>query len=58
MLHHVVLYTFTDVSEALSASIIIIAPVMQAASTSETSANFYQTIRRNIPEESHLHTAI
>jgi hypothetical protein len=25
----------------------------EAASTSETSVNFYQTIRRNIPEHSH-----
>jgi hypothetical protein len=27
-----------------------------AISTSETSVNFYHTIRRNIPEDSHLHT--
>jgi hypothetical protein len=27
---------------------------MEAASTSETSVNFYQTARRNIPEDSHL----
>jgi hypothetical protein len=30
--------------------------MMEAASTSETSANFYQTVRRNNPEDSHLHT--
>jgi hypothetical protein len=29
---------------------------MQAASTFETSVNFYQTKRRNIPEDSHLNT--
>jgi hypothetical protein len=29
---------------------------MEDASTSETSVNFYQTTRRNIPEDSHLHT--
>jgi hypothetical protein len=29
---------------------------MQAAYTSETSVNFYQTTRRNNPEDSHLHT--
>jgi hypothetical protein len=29
---------------------------MEAASTSETSANFYQTTRRNNSEDSHLHT--
>jgi hypothetical protein len=28
---------------------------MEAISTSETSVNFYQTTRRNIPEDSHLH---
>jgi hypothetical protein len=30
--------------------------MMEAASTSETSVNFYQTTRRNTPEDSHLHT--
>jgi hypothetical protein len=34
----------------------MIALKMEAASTSETSVNFYQTTRRNIPEDSHLHT--
>jgi hypothetical protein len=29
---------------------------MEAASTSETSANFYQTARHNNPEDSHFHT--
>jgi hypothetical protein len=33
----------------------LIALMMEAASTSETSVNFYQTTRRNIPEDSHLH---
>jgi hypothetical protein len=33
----------------------IIRAMMKAASTSETSVNFYQTARRNIPEDSHLH---
>jgi hypothetical protein len=28
--------------------------MMEAARTSETSVNFYQTTRRNIPEDSHL----
>jgi hypothetical protein len=32
------------------------ARVMEAARTSETSVNFYQTTRRNNPEDSHLHT--
>jgi hypothetical protein len=30
--------------------------MMVAASTSETSVNFYQTTRRNIPEGSHFYT--
>jgi hypothetical protein len=42
----------TDVSEVFAASI----NVMEAASTSETSENFYQTTRRNVSEDSHLHT--
>jgi hypothetical protein len=40
--------------EELSAS--IIALMMEAASTSETSVSFYQTTRRNIPEDRHLLT--
>jgi hypothetical protein len=30
--------------------------MMGAASTSETSANFYQTTRRYSPEDNHLHS--
>jgi ribosomal protein L35AE/L33A len=41
------LVKFTDVSEVLAASII-------RTITSETSVNFYQTTRRNNPEDSHL----
>jgi hypothetical protein len=33
----------------------IIALMMEAANISETSVNFYQTIKRNNPEDSHLH---
>jgi hypothetical protein len=33
-----------------------IVSMMEAASTSETSVSFYQTTRRNNPEDSHLHT--
>jgi hypothetical protein len=33
----------------------IVALMMEAASTSETSVNFYQTARRNNPEDSHFH---
>jgi hypothetical protein len=32
------------------------ATLMEAAVTSETSVNFYQTTRRNNPEDIHLHT--
>jgi hypothetical protein len=34
----------------------IIRAMMEAASTYETSVNFYQTVGRNNPEDSHLHT--
>jgi hypothetical protein len=34
----------------------IIALMMEAASTSKTLVNFYQTTQRNIPEDSHLQT--
>jgi hypothetical protein len=43
----------TDVSEELTASIIraaIIVLMMAAVSSSETSVNIYQTIRRNMPK--------
>jgi hypothetical protein len=55
MLRCVVWYKFTDVSEVLIASIVI-ALMMEAVNTSETSVNFYQTTQHNIPEDSHLHT--
>jgi hypothetical protein len=45
----------TDVSEVFTAYYIIIALMMEAVSTSETSVNFYETSRRNIPEDSHIH---
>jgi hypothetical protein len=34
----------------------LISLMMEAASTLETSVNFYQITRRNIPEDSHLHS--
>jgi hypothetical protein len=52
MLRRVVWYKFNDDFDKLAAS--LIALMMEAASTSETSANFYQTTRRNNPEDSHL----
>jgi hypothetical protein len=44
----------------LAASIIrvIIILMMEAACTSETSVNFYQTTRHNNPEGSHLHFSL
>jgi hypothetical protein len=42
------------VSEVL-ATFIIRAMMMEAASFSETSVKYYQTTRRNKPEDSHLH---
>jgi uncharacterized membrane protein YkgB len=51
------LVKFTDVSEVLPVSIIrAISLMMAAVSTSETSANIYQTTRHKNPEDSHLHT--
>jgi hypothetical protein len=43
-----------DVSGILVVS--IIKAMMEAANTSETSVNFYQTTECNNPEDSHLHT--
>jgi hypothetical protein len=51
MLRHVVSLKLADISGVVTASIIR-ALMMETASTSETSVNFYQTIWRNIPEES------
>jgi hypothetical protein len=53
MFRRVLRQKFADISEVLTAS--IIRATMEAASTSGTSLNIYQTTRRNIPEDSHLH---
>jgi Na+/melibiose symporter-like transporter len=45
----------TDVSEVLTASIIR-AIMIGAVSISEMLVSFYNITRRNIPEDSHLHT--
>jgi hypothetical protein len=47
MLRRVVWYKFIDA---------LIALMMEAVSTSETSVSFYQTTLRYIPEDSHFHT--
>jgi hypothetical protein len=58
------LVEISRVSEELKASIIgrwcreVIALVMAADNTFETPANFYQTRRHNIPEDSHLYTLL
>jgi hypothetical protein len=52
LLRRVVWYKFTDISEVLAS--FIIRAMMEAASTSETSVNFYQTARRKNPVNSHL----
>jgi hypothetical protein len=52
MLRRVVWWKLTDVSEVVTASIVTL--MMEAVSTSETSANFYQTTRRSIPEDNYL----
>jgi hypothetical protein len=51
LLRHVVWQRFTDDSDVLAASIITDL-MMEAAGTSETSVNIYQTTRRNNTEES------
>jgi hypothetical protein len=48
MLRRVVTQKLTDVSEVLTASII---RAMSAVRTSDTSVNFYQTERRDVPED-------
>jgi hypothetical protein len=49
----VVWHKFTDILEVHAVSIVR-ALMVEAASTSETSVNFYQTTRRNNPEDNHL----
>jgi hypothetical protein len=46
--------TYHDGFLPLPFQFIIIALMMEAARTSETSVNFYQTARRNNPEDSNL----
>jgi hypothetical protein len=57
MLRLVVWQKFTNVSEVLAASIIrAMSEMMETTSISETSVNFYEITRRNIPEDSHFHS--
>jgi hypothetical protein len=48
LLRRVVWWKFTDISEVL------IALMIEEANTSEASVNFYQTKRRNNPDDIHL----
>jgi hypothetical protein len=50
MMGHVVSHKFTDVSEVFPVS--IIAVMVEAVNTSETSVNVYKAAQPNIPEES------
>jgi hypothetical protein len=52
MVHHVVSQKLTDVSEVPTAS--IIALMMQAVRTFETSVNIYESKWCTLPEESHV----
>jgi hypothetical protein len=52
--HLVNLYEETTFATFGNSKPLLIALMMEAASTSETSVNFYKTIRRNNPEDNHL----
>jgi hypothetical protein len=58
LLHRVVSIFRVEVKMRVvcSSEILITTLMMEAASTSEMSVNFCQTTRRNITEDSHLHT--
>jgi hypothetical protein len=53
LLFRFLFHTFIRMKMAVFWAIVL---MMEAVSTSETSVSFYQTIRRNNPEDSHLHT--
>jgi hypothetical protein len=48
--------TGSYISNLFLARGLFIALMMEAASTCETSVNFYQTTRRHNPEDTHLHS--
>jgi hypothetical protein len=58
-LYHSKMIVFWDVdcvvSQKLTGTYCLQALMKEAVSTSEMSINFYETTRRNIPEDSHLH---
>jgi hypothetical protein len=55
LLRVTVWYTFTEVREVFAAFVTsAITVLMEAASSCETSVNFFQTVPRNNPEYNHL----
>jgi hypothetical protein len=50
------MWSLVEVYRRFRGACCLIALMMEAASISETSVNFYQTTRRYIPEDSYLHT--
>jgi hypothetical protein len=60
LLRRVAWLKFTDIPEVLAvyvirATLMMSALMKEAVNISETTAEFYQTTRRNNPEDSHLH---
>jgi hypothetical protein len=47
-------YKWRSLRTFIALLLTLIAMMMEAVSTSETSDNLYETTRRNIPEDSHL----
>jgi hypothetical protein len=47
-------YNLIEVYRRCGGACCLVALMMEAANTSETSVNFFQNIRCNIPEDSHL----
>jgi hypothetical protein len=45
-----------EIGRRFRGSYCLISLMMEAVNTSETKVNFYETTRRNIPVDSHLHT--
>jgi hypothetical protein len=55
ILHRLVCYMLVDVSYEFAYSIVVNL-MMETVSSSQTSVNTFHTTRRNISEDSHLHT--
>jgi hypothetical protein len=48
--------SLVEVYLRFSGACLLIAPMLEVLSTSETTVNFYQSTRHNNPEDNHLHT--